>query len=63
MIADLDKITWLLENRTQYFIAKNSSVPQSTLSDIKNGKKKLANISFENACKLTDLANKEQSEV
>lgn len=59
MLADSAKIEWLLENRTQYFIAKNSKIPQSTLSNLKTGKKKLSNISFENAYKLTELAQAE----
>ena len=61
MFADSKQIKWLLENKTHYFIWKNSGVPQSTISDIKNGKKKLENISFENASKLTELAIQEQN--
>ncbi|MDR1567621.1 MAG: XRE family transcriptional regulator [Streptococcaceae bacterium] len=60
MIADTQKIEWLLENRTQYFIAKNTSVPQSTVSDLKTGKKKLNNIILGTAVKLTNLAIQEQ---
>lgn len=61
MFADDSMIKWLLENRTQYFINKNTGVPQSTISDIKTGKKDLNNITFGNAARLTELAVKEKN--
>lgn len=61
MFADKNMINWLLENRTQYFINKNTGVPQSTISDIKTGKKSLDNIAFGNAAKLTELAIREKN--
>lgn len=61
MFADETMIKWLFENRTQYFINKNTGVPQSTLSDIKTGKKELSNIAFGNAAKLTELAIREKN--
>ena len=36
MIVDTDKIEWLLENRSQYFINKETGVAQSRLSKLKN---------------------------
>lgn len=56
MKADKEKIEWLLENATQYEIWKATGVTQSNLSDMKNGRRKIENLTFRNASKLTDFA-------
>lgn len=61
MFVDTDLINWLLENRTQYFIAKETNVTQSKLSEIKNGKIDLSNVTIGVGSKLTDLAIKEKN--
>lgn len=60
MRVDTDKIKWLLENRTQYFISKASGVTQSKLSDLKNGKVDISNLTIRIGAKLTELAESEQ---
>ncbi|WP_159723539.1 XRE family transcriptional regulator [Enterococcus sp. CSURQ0835] len=59
MIVDTKEIEWLLENRTQYFISKESGITQSKLSEIKNGKRKLENLTIAVGAKLTELAKQE----
>lgn len=61
MYADTKEIEWLLENRTQYFIAKETGVTQSKLSELKNGKRKIENLSIAVGSKLTMLAEKEKA--
>ena len=56
MKADKEKSEWLLENATQYEIWKATGVTQSNLSDMKNGRRKIENLTFRNASKLTDFA-------
>lgn len=60
MKADKEKIEWLLQNETQYKINKESKVPQATLSDLINGKRKIENLTLKVASKLTDYAEKLQ---
>ena len=59
MYVDTEKIQWLLENRTQYMIAKETGVTQSKLSELKNGKRKIENLTILVGAKLTELAIKE----
>ncbi len=56
MKADKEKIEWLLENATQYEIWKATGVAQSNVAGMKKGKRKIENLTFKNASKLTDLA-------
>ncbi|WP_018659297.1 helix-turn-helix domain-containing protein [Allofustis seminis] len=58
MYADSEKIKWLLKNATQYRIAKETGVPQPTLSTLANGKTSIENISLGNASKLTEYADR-----
>lgn len=58
MYADTKEIEWLLANRTQYFIAKETGITQSKLSELKNGKRKVENLSIAVGAKLTELAKK-----
>lgn len=60
MKADSKKIKWLLENETQYRIAKETGVAQSKISNLKNGKIKIGNLTFEVASKLTEYAKKQK---
>ena len=58
MKADSKKIEWLLQNATQYKIAKETGVAQSALSNIINGKRKIDNLTLIVASKLTKYAEK-----
>lgn len=58
MKADAKKIKWLLDNETQYSIAKETGVAQPKLSRIKSGDIKIKNITFEVASILTEYAEK-----
>lgn len=58
MQANKKDIEWLLENVTQYRIAKETGVSQSQLSRLKSGKIDIGNITFEVAGKLTEYAKK-----
>lgn len=60
MEANSKDIEWLLENATQYMIAKETNVPQSKLSRLKNGKIKIENITFKVAGDLTTFSKKLQ---
>lgn len=63
MKVDTDKIKWLLKNATQYDIAINTGVAQSTISNIVNGKRELKNLTIEVGAKLTNYAIKKQRSV
>lgn len=56
MKANSKDIEWLLENATQYMISKETNVPQSKISRLKNGKIKMENLTFEVASILTDFS-------
>ena len=60
MEANEQQILWLLENATQYRIAKETGMSQGSLSQLKNGKIKIANLTFKTASALTELAKKMQ---
>lgn len=60
MEANKQQIIWLLENATQYRIAKETGISQGDLSKLKNGKIKLDNLTFKTASTLTELAKKMQ---
>ncbi|MDR1568503.1 MAG: XRE family transcriptional regulator [Streptococcaceae bacterium] len=60
MFVDTEKIEWLLENRSQYFIAKTSGIAQSKLSGLKNKKILVENLTISSGAKLTALAIQEQ---
>ncbi|HHK2072447.1 TPA: hypothetical protein ACQLDR_002152 [Enterococcus faecalis] len=60
MIVDTDKIEWLLENRSQYFINKETGVAQSRLSKLKNNFSEIEKSSIEIGVRLTTLALQEQ---
>lgn len=62
MYADSDKIKWLLENETQYRIAKDTGINQSILSRIVNGDRKIENLTLKVASKLTEYAEELQGE-
>ncbi|WP_311051402.1 XRE family transcriptional regulator [Enterococcus faecalis] len=61
MIVDTDKIEWLLENRSQYFISKETGIAQSRLSKLKNNFSEIGKSSIDVGVKLTDLAMKEKN--
>ena len=63
MRVDTEKIEWLLNNATQYEIAINTGVAQSTISNIVNGKRELKNVTIEVGDKLTSYAIKKQRSV
>ena len=60
MKANNKDIDWLLENATQYMISKETNVPHSKISRLKNGKIKMENLTFEVASILTDFSKKLQ---
>ena len=60
MEANKQQIIWLLENATQYYIAKETGMSQGSLSQLKNGKIKIDNLTFKTASALTELAKKMQ---
>lgn len=60
MYVDTEKIEWLLEKFTPYYIQKHTSVSQSNINDLKRGKRKIENLSIAVGAKLTELAEKEQ---
>ncbi|MCV2498225.1 XRE family transcriptional regulator [Melissococcus plutonius] len=60
MIVDTDKIKWLLENRTQYFISKKTKISQSKLSNLKSNKIDIENLTIRIGSELTKLAQSEQ---
>ena len=63
MKVDTEKIEWLLKNATQYDIAINTGVAQSTISNIVNGKRELKNLTIEVGAKLTSYAIEKQRSV
>ena len=60
MEANKQQIIWLLENVTQYRIAKETGMSQGSLSKLKNGKIKIENLTLKTASALTELAKKMQ---
>ena len=60
MKANSQQIIWLLENVTQYHIAKETGISQGSISQLKNGKIKIENLTFKTASALTELAKKMQ---
>ena len=60
MEANEQQIIWLLENVTQYRIAKETGMSQGSLSQLKNGKIKIENLTLKTASALTELAKKMQ---
>lgn len=60
MEANSKDIEWLLENVTQYMIAKETNVPQSKISRLKNGNIKMNNLTFKVASDLTTFSKKLQ---
>lgn len=60
MEANEQQILWLLENATQYRIAKETGISQGSISCLKNGKIKIDNLTFKTANALTELAKKMQ---
>lgn len=60
MYADSKLIEWLLENETQYRIAKDTGVTQSKLSELKNKKIKMENLTFGIAATLTEYAKEKK---
>ena len=60
MEANKQQIIWLLENVTQYRIAKETGMSQGSLSQLKNGKIKIENLTLKTASALTELAKKMQ---
>ena len=61
MEANEQQILWLLENATQYRIAKETGISQGSISCLKNGKIKIGNLAFKTASALTELAKKLQN--
>lgn len=57
MKANSKKIEWVLTAQTQYRIAKETGVAQSSISEIINGKRRISNLTLEQASKLTEYAN------
>ena len=60
MEANSKDIEWILENATQYRIAKETGITQSKISDLKNGKVKIENLSLRIASKLTTFSRRIQ---
>lgn len=63
MKVDTNAIEWLLSNATRYRISKETGVPQSNLSDLVNGKRKMKNLTIEVGSKLTAYAKKLKKEL
>lgn len=60
MKANEQQIIWLLDNATQYRIAKETGISQGSVSQLKNGKIKIDNLTLKTASALTELAKKMQ---
>ena len=60
MKANEQQIIWLLDNATQYRIAKETGISQGSVSRLKNGKIKIDNLTLKTASALTELAKKMQ---
>lgn len=58
MKVNTKDIEWLLENATQYKISKEAKVHQSILSGLKNGNRKMENLSVMIGDRLTAYAQK-----
>ncbi len=58
MKVNTKDIEWLLENATQYKISKEAKVHQPILSGLKNGTRKMDNLSVKMASRLTEYAQK-----
>lgn len=58
MKVNTKDIEWLLENATQYKISKEANVPQAILSGLKNGNRKMENLSVMVGDRLTTYAGK-----
>lgn len=59
MYADLDKIKWVLENRTAYTISKEIGVSNQALFKFINNISSLDNMKLSTAIKLTQYAEQE----
>lgn len=62
MKVNTKDIEWLLENATQYKISKEAKVHQPILSGLKNGTRKMDNLSVKMASRLTEYAQKLKKE-
>lgn len=62
MKVNTKDIEWLLENATQYKISKEAKVHQPILSGLKNGTRKMDNLSVKMASRLTEYAQKLKQE-
>lgn len=60
MKANEQQIIWLLDNATQYRIAKETGISQGSVSQLKNGKIKIDNLTLKTASALTELSKKMQ---
>ena len=58
MKVDTKLIEWLLENETQYRIAKETGVAQSNISRVAKGERKIENLTIAVGAKLTEYAKK-----
>ena len=58
MKVNTKDIEWLLENATQYKISKEAKVHQPILYGLKNGTRKMDNLSVKMASRLTEYAQK-----
>ena len=56
MEANSKDIEWFLENMTQYRIVKETGIVQSKISNLKNGKTKLENLTLRVASELTTFS-------
>ena len=60
MEANKQQIIWLLENVTQYRIAKETGIPIGNIHRLKKGEIKIDNLTLKTASSLTELAKKMQ---
>lgn len=58
MKVNTKDIEWLLQNETQYKISKEANVHQAILSGLKNGSRKMENLSVMIGDRLTTYAGK-----
>lgn len=56
MEANSKDIEWFLEHTTQYRIVKETGIAQSKISNLKNGKTKLENLTLRVASELTTFS-------
>ena len=56
MEANNKDIEWFLEHTTQYRIVKETGIAQSKISNLKNGKTKLENLTLRVASELTTFS-------